>query len=513
MSEPQDDATTDDGMLSWRRPEAPQTDPSAGADSTVPGDGTSQAAETSQPAGSDRLDWNRARPEQTDHVSGGVERVPFPTRRGPDYIDPYATAPTAGSNAAGSAGSPWAAPSPTFADAAYGNAQGVGQGAAHASHRRRRTGVGIAVVAALATGAAVALVGGNLDNSSTRTKSALGHVSSTNRTTPMTTDQIASAVSAGLVDITTTLQYQNASAAGTGMVLTSDGEILTNNHVVRGATSISVTVVTTGKTYSAKVVGTDASDDVAVIQLSGAQNLQTVPVSTAAVSVGNSIVAIGNAGGKGGTPSVVTGQVTAVNQSITASDEDGSNPETLNGLIQVDAPIVAGDSGGALANTYGNVVGMNTAASSNNGDATMSGAGSVGYAIPIKTALTIADKIENGQASTKIHIGGQAFMGISLAQDSSTSNGQDYGLGSGFGSSSVSGAVIEGFTDNSPAEAAGITQGATITSVDGKTVSSNDGLSALLDTYKPGDKIKVGWTDSSGASQTSTVTLIEGPAK
>ena len=114
-----------------------------------------------------------------------------------------------------------------------------------------------------------------------------------------------------------------AEAAGTGMVLTSGGEILTNNHVIEGSTSISVTVVTTGQTYPATVVGTDATDDIAVLQLSGASDLTVANFATAAVAVGDAVTGVGNAQGAGGTPAASPGTVTAINQTIT-TQADGS---------------------------------------------------------------------------------------------------------------------------------------------------------------------------------------------
>ena len=144
---------------------------------------------------------------------------------------------------------------------------------------------------------------------------------------------IAQGVNPGLVDINTTLSYQGEQAAGTGMVLTSNGEVLTNNHVIDGATSISVTDVGNGKTYTASVVGYDRSHDIAVIQLNNASGLQTVTLGDSSnVSVGQAVVAIGNAGGTGGTPSAVGGSITALNQSITASDSGDGTSETLSGL-------------------------------------------------------------------------------------------------------------------------------------------------------------------------------------
>ena len=332
----------------------------------------------------------------------------------------------------------------------------------------------------------------------------------------LNTQQIANAVNQGVVDVTTNLGYQNAAAAGTGMVLTSNGEILTNNHVIRGATTIKVTVVTTGKSYTAKVVGTDPTDDVAVIQAQDASGLSTIPLGdSSTVKVGDAVVAIGNAGGSGGTPSVVTGSVTNLNQTITASDENGSNAEQLDGLIEVNAPIVAGDSGGPLANTSGKVIGMDTAASSTQASFSNSSQGSQGYAIPINDALAIAKKIESGQASSTIHIGLPGFLGVEVADNSSSSNSNGFGGFGGLGNSggnSTSGAVVQGTTDNSPAADAGISAGDVITSLDGKTVDTAQSLTSQLVGKHKGDKVTIGWTDSSGQTHTATITLAEGPA-
>src|SRR5215475_12211614 len=182
--------------------------------------------------------------------------------------------------------------------------------------------------------------------------------------TALTTSQIAAKVNPGLVDVVSTLGYQGAKAAGTGMVLTPNGEVLTNNHVIDGATSVKAVDVGNGRTYAAKVVGYDKSHDVAVLQLQGASGLQTVSLSSAAPQDGQKVVALGNAGGKGGAPSVVTGRITGIGQSITAADEGAANPERLTGMIGHNAPIQPGDSGGPLVNRSGEVVGMNTAGSS-----------------------------------------------------------------------------------------------------------------------------------------------------
>ncbi len=223
------------------------------------------------------------------------------------------------------------------------------------------------------------------------------------------------------MDINTNLSYQNEQAAGTGMVLTSDGEVLTNNHVIDGATSISVTDVGNGKTYSASVVGYDRTGDIAVIKLSGASGLQTVTTNGGSAAVGQAVVGVGNAGGTGGTPSAAGGSITALDQSITASDNGGGNAENLTGLIEVNAGIQPGDSGGSLVNTQGQVIGMDTAASADSGyqvSATQA------YAIPINTALSVAHKIIAGQASSTIHIGPTGFLGLGIGSSPSRQLGR-----------------------------------------------------------------------------------------
>jgi S1-C subfamily serine protease len=220
-----------------------------------------------------------------------------------------------------------------------------------------------------------------------------------------TTTTASRAQQVGVVEINTVLRYQGAQAAGTGMVLTSGGEILTNNHVIDGATSITVTISSTGVTYSATVVGTDPADDVAVLQLADASGLQTAKLSTAAATVGEAVTGVGNAGGSG-TLSAATGTVTAVDQSITATDETGANSEQLTGLIEIDAAVQAGDSGGPLYGDNATIIGMDTAASS--------GGPSDAYAIPISTARTIAARIESGANDATIHQGYPAFLGVSM---------------------------------------------------------------------------------------------------
>jgi S1-C subfamily serine protease len=334
----------------------------------------------------------------------------------------------------------------------------------------------------------------------------------------------SSAQQVGVVDIDTELSYEGGEAAGTGMILTSKGEILTNNHVVEGSTSIEVTVVSTGKTYKADVVGTDQKDDVSVIQLENASGLTPIATdSSASLSASTAVTAVGNAGGSGGTPSAAPGTVTGVNKAITTEAEDAVASESLTGLIETNADIEAGDSGGPLFDSSNKVIGMDTAASADSSTPD-------GYAIPIGTALGIAKQIESGTSTASIIIGLPAFLGVEVAQEDS-SNGNDQsgsgdqsGLGNGFGNSSgdgqdgqqeqqtVPGAVIEQVIQGTPADSAGLAAGDVITAVNGTQVSTSDELTSALDAHKPGDSVTITWTDTSGQSQTANVTLTSGPA-
>ncbi len=297
----------------------------------------------------------------------------------------------------------------------------------------------------------------------------------------------------GVVDINTRLKYLGAKAAGTGMILTSDGEILTNNHVVEGATKIKVTVVSTGDKYVATVVGTDKVDDIAVLQLADATGLTAVNTDTGTVSVGDAVVAVGNAMGVGGVPSAAAGTVSGLDRSITTQSEGGVQGERLTGMIQVDAQVISGDSGGPLYNASGGVIGMDTAASS-------SPAQSTGFAIPIARALSIASRIESGDGGGNIRLGSPAFLGVQFLPGSSSGQG---GVG----------AVISGALPRTPAAKAGLNRGDAITKVDGTAITSGDQLKTVLAQYQPGQSISLSWTDTQGGAHTTTVTLIAGPAE
>ncbi len=314
----------------------------------------------------------------------------------------------------------------------------------------------------------------------------------------------------GLVYIDTELAYQGAAAAGTGLVLTGDGEILTNNHVIAGSTSITVTVVNGGRTYRATVVGTDVQDDIAVLQLTDASGLTTANFGTSQnVSIGDAVTGVGNAGGDGGTPSAAAGVVSALNQTITTQPEGASAGETLTGLIRTTASIQSGDSGGPLFNADNQVIGIDTAASE------VSGQSVNGYAIPIDTALAVARQIAAGDASDGVQLGYPAFLGVQV-QSATTGSGAGtgrgrYGSGSGTGTA-ASGALIAGVVDGSPADDAGLAAGDTVVGVDSTVVTTADDLSSTLAAHRPGDSVTVTWLDASGARHSATVTLVQGPA-
>jgi len=322
------------------------------------------------------------------------------------------------------------------------------------------------------------------------------YMSQTTRQAPVNVTTVVHRVNPGLVDVNSNLGFNQGGAAGTGMVVTSNGEVLTNNHVVDGATSVQVVDVGNGHTYTATVVGTDRTDDIAVLQIQGASNLGTVNVGTASgLSVGDAVAAFGNAGGVGGTPSVASGHVTGLGQSITAFDDVTQSSENLTGLIQTDAAIQPGDSGGPLVNSVGTVVGMDTAASA--GSRGQSGSATNGFAIPIDKVLTIAQQIEHGSSSGTIHIGPVAFIGVEIA---SAQNSQKPGV------------VISDVIPGEPADTVGLQSGDAITSIDGVSVTSPDQLTRQMQRLHPGQTVALSWTDTAGQTHSVQITLASGPA-
>ncbi|MGA8296846.1 MAG: trypsin-like peptidase domain-containing protein [Acidimicrobiales bacterium] len=373
----------------------------------------------------------------------------------------------------------------------------------------RKIAVLVGIVALLAGG-----LGAGLDaavNSSSHAPGPSGTVATLPRSdsgiVPSSTrvSDVASAVDPAVVDIDTRVASAvgNATeaAAGTGMVISASGLVLTNNHVVESATNIKVTIQGHGGSYKAKVLGVDPTQDVALIKIENPPtHLSYVSTGNSGkVSVGTPVVAIGNALGLGGKPSVSSGTITSTNRTITAGDElTPSTPETLHHLFETDAPIQSGDSGGPLVTLQGQVIGMDTAAASSD-----STTGSLGFAIPINEALQIAKSIEHHQSSSRITLGLTAFLGVT--EQSGGSSGGVFGQPTG--STSSSGVFISDVITGSPAEAAGLQAGDSITSIDGTTTNSIQSLQSAIRSHKPGQSVTLTYKNQAGSSHTATVKL------
>ena len=287
-----------------------------------------------------------------------------------------------------------------------------------------------------------------------------------------------SPIGTGVVVINTNQRLEDTVAAGTGMVLTSSGRILTNNHVIAGATTIRVVVPNTTHRYAARVVGYDIADDVAVLQLRAAKNLRTVTIgSSATLTVGASVTAVGNSGGAGRLV-LVRGRVIRLRKSITVEDYNGQSHRMAR-LIETSAALRPGDSGGPLLDSGGRVVGVNTAASP---------FGRRAYAVPIATATSVTTQIVTGKASPRVHIGPTPLLGIQ-----------------------VQGTTVAEVVPGSPADAAGIKPGHVITSIGGKRVTSAAGITSAVLAHRPGQVVTVVYTDETGTSRKARVRLATGP--
>ena len=353
---------------------------------------------------------------------------------------------------------------------------------------------------------------------------------------------VARKVRPGLVDITSVVHLQQQVFEGTGMVLTPGGLVLTNNHVIKGSTRIRVTVVSTGRQYAAQVVGTDNSHDVALLRLVGASGLKTIQVGdSASVRLGTPVVALGNAGGTGGLPTVTSGTITSLNRTIHASDAGSGTTETLHNMFQTNAPIGEGDSGGALANAAGQVIAMNTAANSQNIGASGT---SQGFSIPINRALSIARLMTAGHPGSTIQLGQPPFLGIAIAtnpnggtstatspraqlrQFQAVAQGHFGGVNSSGQclpnananpvpnaiAPAKSGALIGAVFCNEPATTAGAQAGDVITAVNGRAVTSAASLHSVIIGYKPGDSVTLTVVQPGGQQQSLPVKLGAGPA-
>ncbi len=360
---------------------------------------------------------------------------------------------------------------------------------------------------------------------------------------PLNPNAVQKKVDPGLVDIVSTLKYNSETAEGTGMIISSTGLVLTNNHVIDGATAVSVTLVkkrgNSDPHYAARVVGYDATDDVALLQLEGASGLPTESFGNSSqVSLGTPVLALGNADGRGGAKAA-QGIINALDRSIQASDEGSNSTENLNHMLQTNARIRQGDSGGALANNAGQVIGMITAAKTGTSSQFGPSGGTLGFAIPINSALAIARQIASGQRSATVYIGLPGFLGVEVATSESSNPQQQAadeaqaGSGgraaAGSGSSCqtsnqqagvpahvapiAAGALIVGVLCNTAATSAGMVPGDVITSVGGQPITTPQSLTSIAAKYHARDVVSVLWVSGNGVEHTTRMMLGEGPAR
>ncbi|HTZ07792.1 MAG TPA: trypsin-like peptidase domain-containing protein [Acidimicrobiales bacterium] len=269
---------------------------------------------------------------------------------------------------------------------------------------------------------------------------------------------------------------------GTGMIVSTDGEVVTNNHVIDGATTITVTLYGKTTALPATLVGADPSNDVALLKItSPPAGLQAVTFGDSTkLEVGDAVIAIGNALGlSAGTPTVTSGIVSALGRTVQASDESGTGTgETLNNMIQTDAAINSGNSGGPLVDSAGQVVGMSTAvASSSSGNAP---AQNIGFAITSSTIRGLLATLRSGGTSGVA----KPYLGVEVT-DETPSEQQAYGL------TPATGALVVSVVTGSPAQAAGIQTGDVIVAFDGKAVTSAQGLTNLVQAASTGHQARI----------------------
>jgi len=297
----------------------------------------------------------------------------------------------------------------------------------------------------------------------------------------------------GMAQVATIVNYQGVAGFGSGVVLNPDGIVLTCNHVIAGADTINATVVGTGQSFRAKLLGFDRTDDIAVIQLLGAGGLPTAPIGDSnQVSVGDPVVSLGNANSNGKPVSQEVGRVTSLDANIDAEDDVTGSSEQLTGLIAVAAPLRPGDSGGPLVNASGQVIGLNVAASVNYRLGSPTGKG---FAIPINRALAIAGQIQSRSPSDMVHIGPPAMLGVGVGTAQRAASG---------------GVVVRDVLRGTPAEQAGLHSGDVIISLDGVALPNATVLTSVLDRHYPGDAVDMVW-QASGQQRSAKVTLAAGP--
>lgn len=315
--------------------------------------------------------------------------------------------------------------------------------------------------------------------------------------TPLDPATVIAQTEPGLVQITTMMDFQGIVGNGTGIVVSPEGQVITNHHVVQGANAIKVLSLANGQRFDADVLGYDRADDIAVLQLRGASGLPVAPLGNSNTLVlGEPVLTIGNANGTGNPLTHETGVVTDLNRSIAAEDELTGSKNEMGGLIESSTNLRAGDSGGALVNSAGQIVGMNAAATLNfrvDGESTPGGAG---FAIPINRVVDIANQIRGGAATPAVHIGPSAILGVGI---------------SATGQSRSGGLPVRSVLRAGPADQVGLRPGDIITTLDGTPIDSATTLTALLDQRYPGNVIDLNWVDQAGIPHNAKVTLTAGP--
>jgi S1-C subfamily serine protease len=294
------------------------------------------------------------------------------------------------------------------------------------------------------------------------------------------------------VRIDTVINYQHAIGAGTGIILDPGGAVLTNFHVVQGADSITATAQ--GLPYPVDLVGYDRGHDIAVLQMRGTSGGLPAAVigDSSALVVGDPVVALGNARGSGSPLTNEAGTVTGFGRTISAKDELTGSAEQMTGLIEVAAPVRAGDSGGPLINSRGEVVGVTTAATVN----FRMGPGGEGFAIPINDALAVAGQIRSRTPSATVHIGPPTLLGV--------------GVSPGDQNESLPGVLLREVLRGGPAQQAGLLDGDVLLSINGEQLDSATALTDVLDRHYPGDVVDLVWIDRNGHQLTGKATLSTG---
>ena len=353
---------------------------------------------------------------------------------------------------------------------------------------------------------------------------------------------MAAKVEPGVVDITSTLNYQSETAEGTGMVLNSNGLVLTNNHVINGATSIKATLVTSGKTYTARVLGYDVTDDVALLQLQNASGLKTVSVGNSSqVTLGTPVLAIGNAGGQGGTPTVAPGIINATNRTITAGDQGSGTTENP----ARHAADQRADPAGRLRRPAGQRRGQGDRHGHRGEqfqlgivqqlDHGLRGADQHGpvHRPPDRGGPRAARRSRSGcpaswacscrrataparssrPSSSRARAADSAAWAAAAAAARAASTTPRPTRSPATIAPASSGALIDNVLCGSAAASAGLSAGDVITAVNGQAVTSPGSLTTIMSKYHGGDKVSVSYVATSGGKQTASLTLGTSPAK